>query len=123
MTDQSQSRANHPSARRTCRCPQHCPSAIAQARLDVEVWAQTLWPWLTAVDIRCPNWGRAMARILLTTVRREPDGTLSVDIGRDYGMTAWTTTRAIARLCGVGLLGSLPPDDGGECRARIVLPE
>jgi hypothetical protein len=118
LTDQSQSRANHPSARRFCGCPQHCPSAIAERRerLDLDVWAQVIWPWLTAVDRACPSWGRAMARILLTSVR--PD--LTVDVGRRYGMTEWTTTRALARLCAAGLLAPLREE---PTRARIVLPD
>ena len=121
MTDPSQSRADHPSRGRSfCGCPRHCPAEIAQrrerrARLDLDVWAQVIWPWLTAVDRACPSWGRAMARILLTSVRAD----LTVDIGRTYGMTEWTTTRALARLCGAGLL---LPVRGDDARARITLP-
>ena len=59
-----------------------------------------------------------MARILLTTVRTD----LTVDIGRTYGMTEWTTTRALARLCSAGLLAPITDDDEPGTRARIILP-
>jgi hypothetical protein len=82
---------------------------------DPDVWAAHLWPWLSAAHRCAPRYAAAMARILVTRVDTRD---LTVDLGADYGLTAHTRTKAVARLIAAGLLA--PTSNG---RARLTLPE
>jgi hypothetical protein len=81
------------------------PPPLPEAAPDLAVWADVLWPWLDAVDRRCPGWVLATARDLAHACDARD---LTVDVERAALVSAWTRARAVGHLVALGLLAACP---------------